>query len=345
MTRPDTEYLLIQAAFGHPTTRPPVWLMRQAGRYLKQYREIRSKTTFLGLCKNPDLATQVTIQPVDLIGVDAAIIFSDILIPLEAMGLQVEFTEAGPVIGNPVQSMADVSRLIVPFADEKTPFVMDIIRQVRRELERRVPTIGFSGSPFTLMSYAIDGGNASELKKTKKMIMADPGTAHALLQKIADTVVDYANAQIRAGAQAFQLFDTWAGLLSESDYQEFAYRWMKYVIERLDRRGIPVIAFVKGGAPFLEIIRQCGADVVSIDWTIDLLRAKQLLGSHCAVQGNLDPFVLYAPPEIIRQRATALLDKMRFEHGYIFNLGHGVLPDIPADHVKILVDTVRSFTR
>lgn len=345
MSSPQRSYLLTEAAFGRPTDRPPVWLMRQAGRYLKEYRDVRAKTTFLGLCKNPDLATEVTIQPVDLIGVDAAIIFSDILIPLEAMGLQVDFTEAGPVIGNPVRSMDDVNRLVIPAAEEKTPFVMQIIRQVRGHLEHRVPTIGFSGSPFTLMSYAVDGGKASELKSTKRLLMADPAAAHALLQKIADTVVDYANAQIGAGAQAFQLFDTWAGLLSERDYQEFAYRWMAYVIDRIERRGVPIIAFVKGGAPYLDIIRQSRADVVSIDWTIDLLRAKQIVGPSCAVQGNLDPYVLYAPTDVIRQRALAILESMRFETGFIFNLGHGVMPDIPADHVRFLVDTIRSFQR
>lgn len=340
-----TPYLLIEAAFGRPTERRPIWLMRQAGRYLKEYREVRAKTTFLGLCKTPDLATIVTLQPVDLIGVDAAIIFSDILIPLEAMGLHVEFTESGPVLSNVVRSRSDVERLIVPTAEEKTPFVMQIIRQVRKELERRVPTIGFSGAPFTLLSYAVDGGNASELKKTKPFLMSDPQTAHALLQKIADTVVDYANAQIRAGAQAFQLFDTWAGMLSEHDYLEFAWRWLRYVVERIARRGVPLIVFVKGGSPFLYRIRELGADVVSVDWTMDIARAKDLLGPSVAIQGNLDPHVLYAPPGVIEERAGDILNKMRSHDGFIFNLGHGIMPDIPVEHVRHLVAFVKGYGR
>lgn len=337
----------LRACHRLPVDRTPVWVMRQAGRYLPQYRAVRGRTTFLGLCKSPDLACEVTLQPIDEFDMDAAILFSDILIPLEAMGLALEFTEEGPVLPQPVRDARAVKKLQVPDPEDTMPFVPEAVRRIRKALAGRVPLIGFAGAPFTLASYAVEGGGSRNFTATKKLLFADPEAAHELLGKIASTVVRYLEVQVQAGAEALQIFDTWAGILAPRDFDEFALRYVRAVIAELRASrvvgAVPIIYFVNGAAPYLEKIRGAGADVVALDWKMDLASARARLGSELAVQGNLDPAALFLPPAQIEERVREVLRQAGPRPGHIFNLGHGVFPETQVEHVRCMVEAVRRY--
>ncbi len=338
-----TNHRFIQAAFGQKADRVPVWLMRQAGRYMKEYQLLRSKYSFLDLCKTPDQAAKVTLLPIDLLDVDAAILFSDILIPVEAMGMSLQFTEKGPQLMNPVRQQRDVASLSIPEPEEKVPFVMETIRLVKKELGGKVPLIGFAGAPFTLMSYMVEGKGSPDLKTTKQFIHQEMDLAHELLDKVAETTIKYLNAQISAGAEAIQIFDTWAGLLSYDDFKQFSLRYLQKVVSGLNRENIPIIVFAKGSGIFYQDLLETKADVISIDWNANLPVIKREIGSQAAVQGNLDPYILYSNRDSIRNCVKKLLDSMKPYDGYIFNLGHGILPDIPFDNIRFLVDSVKEL--
>ena len=337
----------LRACRGEKVDYTPVWLMRQAGRYLKDYQEVRAKVDFLTLCKTPELAAKVTLQPIDILGVDAAILFSDILIPVEAMGMHLEFSDKkGPVLGEPVRNKSGVDRLIIPDTEDSMPFVLEAIKILRRELSNRVPLIGFSGAPFTLATYIIEGGSSKNFINTKKMMYQNPGLFAALFDKITSTVVDYLSAQIRAGAQAVQLFDSWAGILSPFDYEKVIFPYVKYVIKALKKsHDVPVIYFVNDCAGVLNIAKKSGADVIGIDWRVDMGRAVKGLGKKVSVQGNLDPLVLFGPKEHIVERVQDILNKAESARGHIFNLGHGILPETPVENAVAMVEAVHRLSR
>ena len=325
--------------------------MRQAGRYLPQYREVRKNTTFLGLCKTPELACEVTLQPIDEFGFDAAILFSDILVTLEPMGLQIEFLEnKGPVLANPVRDRAAIDALAVPDPEDGVGYVMDAVRLIRKTLAERVPLIGFAGAPFTLATYAVEGSGSKSWTETKKLLFAAPDAAHALLDKLARSCAGYLEAQVAAGAQAVQLFDSWAGILAPPDFREFALRYATRVIDALRASptwtdgGVPIIYFVNGCAPYLDDYAQSGADVLGIDWRVDLAEARRRVGSGVAVQGNLDPTALFAPPDSLRRRIRGVLSAAGDEPGHVFNLGHGVLPMTDPERVRVMVDAVKEMS-
>jgi len=317
--------------------------MRQAGRYLPEYQAVRAGVDFLTLCKTPELAATVTKQPVDILGVDAAILFSDILIPVEAMGMHLEFSDKkGPVLSDPVRNKSAVDRLTIPDTEDSMPFVLETIRILRAELT--VPLIGFSGAPFTLATYMIEGGSTKNFLNTKKMMFQNPGLFHLFLDKIAATVIAYLSSQIRAGAQAVQLFDTWAGVLTPEDYREFVLPYVKKLIAELKKDAVPVIYFVNDCAGLLSDVRKSNADVVGVDWRIDLRDAVKKIGKKCAVQGNLDPCALFLPKEKIEDRVKDILWKGELARGHIFNLGHGILPETPVDNAKAMVEAVHKFS-
>ena len=333
----------LQACRGERTEYTPVWFMRQAGRYLPEYQAVRQKLTFLELCKTPELCTEVTLQPIDIFGFDAAILFSDILIPMEAMGLTLEFHEGrGPIFPNPVRTQAAVDNLIVPDPDETMPFVMETIRLLRKEL--KVPLIGFSGAPFTLATYLIEGGSSKVFLETKRMAFAEPAMYHALLQKITQCTSLYLQAQVRAGAQALQIFDSWAGVLAPGDYERFALPYVQSIITDLRKiTNIPIIYFANNGSTLIEHTKNAGADVLGLDWRINIGKAIDIVGDH-AVQGNLDPIALFLPKQELEQRIKQLLDDAQQAKGHIFNLGHGILPQTSPDQAKIAVDAVHRFS-
>ena len=336
--------IFLRACRGEEVDYTPVWLMRQAGRYLPEYQAVRAHVDFLTLCKNPKLAAEVTLQPVDILGVDAAILFSDILIITEPMGMRLEFSEKdGPVLNEPVRSKAAVERLIIPDIEEDLPFVLDTIRILRKELENRVPLIGFSGSPFTLATYMIEGGTSRNFIHTKKLMFQNNVVFSYLMEKLTDTVISYLSAQIKAGAQAVQIFDTWAGILAPADYRKFALPYVKKVISDLRKGGVPIIYFVNDCAGLLKDIKKSGADVIGIDWRIDLSDAIKKLGKNISVQGNLDPCSLFLPREKLEERVKDILWKGEAAKSHIFNLGHGVLPPTPVENVIALVDAVHTF--
>ncbi len=335
--------LFLKACFRRPVPRTPVWIMRQAGRYLPEYRAVRAKTNFLTLCKTPELAAEVTIQPVDIIGVDAAIIFSDILVVPEAMGMRliVEEGKGGPRFPSPVRSLSDISNLRIPDPHKELAFVMNTLRLTRKELKGRVPLIGFAGSPWTLASYMVEGSGSKNFRYIKELIYRAPKEAHVLLEKLARVIAQYINAQIEAGAQAIQIFDTWGGVLTEDAFREFSLRYIASVISELKHDGIPIIVFCKDCEHSLAEIAGTGCQVVGLDWTTDIDKAKKNIGERAALQGNLDPAVLYAPPEIIRGEILKILSKFGNGSGHIFNLGHGIHPDVPVEHVKEFVKAVK----
>jgi uroporphyrinogen decarboxylase len=345
----------LKACRGEKVPYTPVWIMRQAGRYLKQYQKIRKKVDFLTLCKTPELAAEVTIQPIDALGVDAAILFSDILIPVEAMGMDLKFSEKkGPVFSKPVRDRTSIDKLIIPNPKESLSFVLETIKILHRELSDRVPLIGFSGAPFTLATYMIEGGTSKNFLQTKKMIFQASDLYTALMDKITHTVTKYLMAQIKAGAQAVQLFDTWAGVLSPRDYKEFALPYVKRVIDVIKTRnselgtrnlGVPIIYFVGECAGLLEEIRTCSADVIGIDWRINIDDAIKRLGNNVSVQGNLDPCALFLPKEKIEERVKDILDRTSSARGHIFNLGHGVLPETPVENVVATVEMVHRLSK
>jgi uroporphyrinogen decarboxylase len=339
----EPTHRFLRACRGLPVDRVPIWLMRQAGRYLPEYRAVRARTDFLGLCKTPELACEVTLQPIDIFGLDAAILFSDILLPLEAMGLPLVFTEDGPSLPEPVRDRAGIARLRVADPEATMPFVGAAVRQIRAALADRVPLIGFGGAPFTLAAYAVEGGGSSQWVRGRRLLYEAPAQAHELLGKVAKTVAAALVAQVAAGAQAIQLFDSWAGVLAPPEFEAFALRYAAEVIAEVKAHAdVPVIYFVNGVAPLLDVVRTAGADVVGIDWRLDLGEARRRLGA-IPVQGNLDPVAMFAPPATLAAKARAILDAGG-GRGHIFNLGHGILPETPVDHVRALVAAVRAFT-
>ena len=335
--------LFLKACRREPVSRTPVWMMRQAGRYLPEYRAVRSKTDFLSLCKTPELAAEVTIQPVDIIDVDAAIIFSDILVVPEAMGMEliVEEGKGGPRFPSPIHREQDIAKLILPDPNDKLKYVMDALRLTRKELNGRVPLIGFAGSPWTLATYMVEGHGSKNFRYIKEMIYDHPKLAHELLGKLASTVSSYLNAQIEAGAQAVQIFDTWGGILTQSAFKEFSLRYIQQVVAGIQSTTTPVIVFCKGCDHSLPEIASTGCQVVGLDWTTDIGKARTSIGQAVALQGNMDPTILYAKPERIREEVKSILAKFGKGSGHIFNLGHGILPDIPVDHAKEFIRAVK----
>ncbi|MBK9072629.1 MAG: uroporphyrinogen decarboxylase [Myxococcales bacterium] len=344
----EPTHLFLRACYQLPVARTPVWMMRQAGRYLPQYQAVRRKVSFLELCHTPALACEVTLQPIDEFGFDAAILFSDILVPLPAMGLRVAFPEKGPVIENPVRTAAEVAALVVPDPEREMPYVPEAVRQIQAALAGRVPLIGFSGAPFTLMTYAVEGGGSKEYAFTKKLLFGDATAAHALLEKLARTCSAYLQAQIAAGADAVQIFDSWAGVLAPGDFREFALRWAKWLIDDVrasaafSARPVPIVYFANGCAPYLDCYADCGADVLGVDWRVSLAAVKRAIGDRAALQGNLDPGALYLPPAQLRERTIAVLQEGG-GRGHIFNLGHGVQPHADPEHVRAMVNAVKEF--
>ncbi len=339
--------LFLRACLRQDVERTPVWMMRQAGRYLPEYRATRERAGgFLDLCKTPELACEVTLQPVDILGVDAAILFSDILVVPEAMGMELTFgTGEGPRFPRPVASRTDVERLPVPDPETELDYVMTAVRAIRRELAGRVPLIGFSGSPWTLATYMVEGGGSKNFARIKAMAFDDPSTLHLLLEKLADTVTAYLNAQIANGAQAIQIFDTWGGILTTRDYQAFSLAYMQRIVARLEReregRRVPVILYTKGGMGWLEAIADTGCDVVGLDWTIDIDTARERVGDRVALQGNMDPCMLYASPARIRAEVRDILARFGPHNGHVFNLGHGIMPDVPPEHAIVFIRAVQ----
>ena len=335
--------LFLDAAFSKPTERPPIWMMRQAGRFMPEYWEIKNKYSFLEMCKTPEIAADVTMLPVNLLDVDAAILFCDILVTGEAMGGDLSFTQGiGPEFANPVRKESDVDALSVDCLG-KLEYVVNAIREIQSRLNNRIPLIGFAGAPFTVMSYLVEGGSSKDFKLTKLMLHNQPKLAHKLLAKIAAVTADYLNLQIAAGVNAVQIFDSWAQSLSWDDYTEFSHRYIQEIISKLNRKDIPVISFCKGSSVFAPIMAQANPDVISVDWNADLLNIKNSLPANIAVQGNLDPHILYADKSVIKAQILKLFERMRGTNGFIFNLGHGIMPDIPFDNVKYAFDVVREF--
>lgn len=335
----------MRACRRQPTDRIPIWLMRQAGRYLPEYRAIRAGTTFLELCKNPQLSAEVMIRTVERLDVDAAIIFSDLLPILEPMGFELEFAQGeGPLIHNPVRESSDVDRVLELDGVAALDFVMETVRLTRAGLPAHIPLIGFAGAPFTLASYAIEGGSSRSFLHTKTLMYRDPGAWHALASRLARAIARYLSAQIKAGAQAVQLFDSWVGCLSPADYRTFVLPYTREVIGQLPL-GVPVIHFATGNPSLLPLLSEGGGDVIGLDWRIDLDTGWRLAGHDRAVQGNLDPAVLLADRDEIFRRAKAIVDQAEGRPGHIFNLGHGVLPQTPPDNARALVDYVHSLKR
>jgi uroporphyrinogen decarboxylase len=321
----------------------PIWLMRQAGRYMREYREVRARVGFLELCKTPELATEVTVTAAERLGVDAAIIFADILLILEPMGIDLEFAKGeGPVIHNPVRSRLDVERLLEVETIESLDYVLEAIRLTRRALPTGLPLIGFSGAPFTLASYMIEGGGSRNYVQTKTLMHTDGGAWHALMSLISRALVRYLNAQIAAGAQAVQLFDSWVGCLSPSDYREYVLPHTRSIIENI-MPNVPVLHFGTGTATLLELMREAGGDVIGLDWRVDLRAAWESLGD-VAVMGNLDPVALFAGQDFIRAQAKQILEAADNRPGHIFNLGHGILPETPVENVIALIDAVHEMS-
>lgn len=335
--------LFLRACRRSPTPRTPVWMMRQAGRYLPEYRAIRAKVDFLTLCKTPELAAEVTIQPVDIVGVDAAIIFSDILVVPEAMGMEliIEEGKGGPRFPSPLRTGREISRLKSPDPEKRLKYVLDAIALTRRHLDGRVPLIGFSGSPWTLAAYMVEGHGSRNFRFIKEMLYESPGRLHTLLGKLASCVARYLSAQVAAGAQAVQIFDTWGGLLTRDAFREFSLGYISQVISETRTNGAPVIVFCKDCGHSVEQIADSGCQVVGLDWTADIGDARKRIGRRVALQGNLDPTALYASPARIREEVKSILGKFGTGPGHIFNLGHGILPDVPVEHAKEFVRAVK----
>jgi uroporphyrinogen decarboxylase len=356
----DRDALFLRACRRAPVERTPVWIMRQAGRYLPEYRAVRERYDFLTCCRTPELACEITLQPVARLGVDAAILFSDILVPLPGMGVQVEFTPA-PQLAQPLRREADVASLRVPDAREATPYVLEAVRLIRRQLGGRVPLIGFAGAPFTMATYLVEGGGSRSFSAIKGLLFSEPRTAHRLLGVCADTVASYLGEQVKAGAQAAMLFDTWAGSLAPDDIRTFVLPYATRVLAAVraaaadaGAAGVPLIYYAGEAAGWLESCADMGADVIGLDWRLDFEAARARVGAGVALQGNLDPSVLLGPRRFIRQRTLDVLraasgltgDRARPGPavGHIFNLGHGILPQTPPDHARVLVDSVREFS-
>ena len=334
--------LFLRACRREPVERTPVWIMRQAGRYLPEYRAVREKADFLTMCKTPELSAEVTIQPVDILGVDVAIIFSDILVIPEAMGLHLEMHEGrGPVFQNPVRNEENAKALKKIEPEKDLKYVLDAVSLTKKELNGRVPLIGFSGSPWTLLTYMVEGKGTKNFANVKKLIYNNPVLAHRILSQITDAVTEYLSAKIEAGADAIQIFDTWGGILSQHDFQEFSLSYIEQVISGLKRKNEPVIVFAKGVHFNLQSLAGCGADVLGLDWTMDIGAVRRAVGDKVALQGNLDPTVLFAEKEVIRSEVKRVLQSFGIGSGHIFNLGHGILPNIDPEKAKALVQFVK----
>jgi uroporphyrinogen decarboxylase len=318
-------------------------MMRQAGRYLQDYRSIREKVSFLELCKTPELAAEVSMQPYRILGVDAVIFFSDILIPVEAMGIEVSLTDRGPEIGNPVRSSHDVDALLSPDVNTAFPFTGEVLGILRRELDGEVPLIGFAGAPWTLGSYIVEGGGSKNFAQIKGMAYRDPALVHKLMDKLAQTIGEYLLYQIESGAQVVQLFDTWAGELSPCDYEEFALPYTQRIFETVGER-VPRILYLNGTSPLLELMARSGADVLSIDWRIPIGEARRRVGDGIALQGNLDPCLLLGRPEHMLSRTAEILEQAG-STGHILNLGHGILPPTPVENARAFIEFAKTYTR
>jgi len=341
---PPVEPTLLLAARRQPTPFTPVWLMRQAGRYMPEYRALRARHSFLELCKTPQVAAEVTLQPVERLGVDAAILFADILLIVEPLGVGLEFAKGeGPVIQRPVRTAADVARLAPVDVESAVGFVFETVRLARRGLPAGVPLIGFAGAPFTVASYLIEGGPSRDFVATKRLMHEEPEAWDRLLALLAKTTAAYLNGQIAAGVQAVQLFDSWVGALSPDDYRESVAPHTRTLIEGL-APGVPVIHFGTGTAGLLALMREAGGDVIGLDWRVELGAGWRVMGDGVAVQGNLDPVALLSPPKRFEPAVRRILDAAGGRPGHIFNLGHGILPSTPVEHVKALVDMVHELS-
>ena len=342
--------IFIKTLLKQPVDRTPVWMMRQAGRYLPEYREIRAKAgSFLNLCTNPELACEVTLQPLERFDFDAAILFSDILTIPDAMGLGLYFTEGeGPKFKNPIRTASDINKLPIPDPYSDLRYVVDAVSLIRKNLQGRVPLIGFSGSPWTLATYMVEGGSSKSFQKVKGLMYEQPKLMHQMLNKLAQSVASYLNAQIDSGAQAVMVFDTWGGMLSTEDYNEFSLNYAKQVRSLLntnkDGQEVPTIFFTKGGGLWLEDMADAGYSALGLDWQTDIAKARARVGDKVALQGNMDPIALYAEPEHIKQKVEMILKKYGSGSGHVFNLGHGILPDVNPEHVKAMVDAVHEFS-
>ena len=347
MSRPKNDTLL-RALLNEPTPYTPVWIMRQAGRYLPEYNQTRARAgSFLDLCKTPDLATEVTLQPLARFSLDAAILFSDILTIPDAMGLGLYFAEGeGPRFHHPLRDDGDIRKLSAPDPATELRYVLDAVGQIRKALDGAIPLLGFSGSPFTLACYMIDGRSGTDFHETKKMLYQRPALLHQLLEINAHAVTDYLNAQIEAGVQAVMIFDTWGGMLAGEAFHEFSLRYIERVCTQLrrEREGqkVPRVVFTKGGGLWLESLAQCGADALGLDWTVDIGKARARVGDRVALQGNLDPAVLLASPDVIHREAARILAGYGYGNGHVFNLGHGISQYTPPENVAALVDAVHS---
>ncbi|MFP4295277.1 MAG: uroporphyrinogen decarboxylase [Halothiobacillaceae bacterium] len=349
-TAPLANDRFLRALLRQEVDRTPIWIMRQAGRYLPEYRQTRARAgSFMDLCRNAELACEVTLQPLERYDLDAAILFSDILTIPDAMGLGLRFAPGeGPVFDRPVRSAEDVRRIGVPDAEQDLGYVMNAVRTIRGALGGRVPLIGFSGSPWTLATYMVEGGSTKDFGKIKGMMYARPALLHELLAKLADAVTEYLNAQIAAGAQAVQVFDTWGGVLSPERYRAFSLQYMARIVDGLNRthegRRVPVILFTKGGGAWAESMADTGCDALGVDWTVPIGDVRSRVGQRVALQGNLDPSVLYADPDTIRDEVRKVLESFGPGTGHVFNLGHGIHQHIDPEHVRVLVDAVHELS-
>lgn len=341
----------LRALLKQPVEYTPLWMMRQAGRYLPEYRKVREEAgSFMAVCTNPELACEVTLQPLRRFDFDAAILFSDILTIPDAMGLGLHFTGGeGPKFERPLRTSADIEKLAVIDPEMELRYVTDAVRLIRKNLDGSVPLIGFSGSPWTLATYMVEGGSSKNFAKVKALMYNDPALMHKLLDILAQSVAAYLNAQIAAGAQAVMLFDTWGGMLSHDDYSEFSLRYARQVRDLLtlenEGRRVPTVLFTKGGGLWLEEMADTGYDALGLDWQTDIHSARSRVGDKVALQGNLDPLALYANPDVITEKVKTILHKYGHGSGHVFNLGHGILPDINPEHVKTMVDSVHEFSR
>jgi uroporphyrinogen decarboxylase len=344
MTETKDRYPFLMACRRKPTAYTPIWLMRQAGRYMKEYRSLRKKYSFLEMCKNPEIAAQVTLQPIEKFKLDAAIIFSDILIPLEPMGVEFEFAKGeGPVFHHPVREMKDIEKLRIIEPEEEISFLIKAIQIVRKELEGKLPLIGFSGAPFTLASYIIEGGHSKNYILTKGVMYQNKPAWDTLMNKISDVLIRYLNAQVRAGVQALQLFDSWVGCLNPADYEKYVLPYSKKVIDGINK-GVPLIHFATTSSTLLEKMKQAGGNVIGVDWRVNLGEAWARLGYDVAIQGNLDPVILLGSADLIEKEVKRILNEAGSRPGHIFNLGHGILPNTPVENVAALVEAVHQYS-
>jgi len=341
----------INALLKKPTTRTPIWIMRQAGRYLPEYRKTRGDAGgFLNLCKTPELACEVTMQPIDRFDLDAAILFSDILTIPDAMGLGLYFTEGvGPRFKRPLETLASIEKLAKPDVGSELKYVFDAVSLIKTDLKNKIPLIGFTGSPWTLAAYMVEGGSSKNFSNIKGLMYENPKHLHMLLDTLSDTIIDYLNGQIEAGVDSVMIFDTWGGLLNKESYENFSLKYMTKIVKGIKReyegKKIPVTLFTKGGSMWLEQIADSGCDGVAVDWTVEMGDVQNRIGSKVALQGNLDPNILFASPEVIEVEVNKIMSQFKGDTGHVFNLGHGITPDVNPENVKVLIDAVHNYKR